>query len=596
MNWDEGLGPEQTVAAGAPRGHAVLLAGPGTGKTFVLIRRVQFLVEEHGVDPTHITALTFSRAAAAEMRERLTATLGSTGRKVRVSTLHSYALQQLLAHGARQLPSPLRIADDWEEKNIVVVELARLLGRKVRDISNGRDGALDRLGGDWNTLDADGRGWEAGYPDGSFLSTWRQHRQVYGYTLRSELVYQLLSELRADPHLAPRATDVVLVDEYQDLNKCDLEAVRMISTRTGAEVYAAGDDDQSIYSFRQAAPGGIRDFAKDYPGSSKLVLRECMRCGPEIVDLANWLIQQEVDREPKELISFTEWDGRVEFVRFANQEAEAAALAKAVETCIGAGVAPERILILAKADAGGKVSTEIAEKLTQLGQTMYLPRGMRGPDPDELQYLVAYLVLSARITIDGRIDDLALRALLKLEDNDVGFTRILRVVRYAMAQSLRFSAAVDACRLGIVEGSGMQKVADAADDILTKARGLQPMDEEDFDSWLVRVADELSVRDEVFRFVLEISRGVSGEVAELEMESGDPLEDQARSANLVPTDFIPALLSVLSGLSDAQPPVMTGSVTFTTMHGAKGLTADVVFVLQAEDEVIPGTATGGDLD
>jgi ATP-dependent DNA helicase UvrD/PcrA len=144
MNWDEGLGPEQTVAAGAPRGHAVLLAGPGTGKTFVLIRRVQFLVEEHGVDPTHITALTFSRAAAAEMRERLTATLGSTGRKVRVSTLHSYALQQLLAHGARQLPSPLRIADDWEEKNIVVVELARLLGRKVRDISNGRDGALDR--------------------------------------------------------------------------------------------------------------------------------------------------------------------------------------------------------------------------------------------------------------------------------------------------------------------------------------------------------------------------------------------------------------------------------------------------------------------
>src|SRR4051794_4126491 len=198
MTWDEDLTSEQRQAAGAALGHAVLLAGPGTGKTFVLVRRVEYLIEEHSVDRARITALTFSRAAAAEMRDRLETRLGHRGKKVRVSTLHSYALQQLLVHGSRQLPEPLRIADDWEERNIVVEESARLLRRRVREISNGRDGALDRLGGDWNTLKIDGSGWEAGYPDAEFLGAWRKHREVYGYTLRSELVYQLLCELRTD--------------------------------------------------------------------------------------------------------------------------------------------------------------------------------------------------------------------------------------------------------------------------------------------------------------------------------------------------------------------------------------------------------------
>ena len=146
MSWDDNLREQQRGVAGEARRHLVLLAGPGTGKTYVLVRRVEHLIEVHDVSPGKITALTFPRAAAAEMRQRLEDRLGDAGRKVRVSTLHSYALRELLREGASQLPSPLRVAGDWEERWVVVKELARLLGRNVNAISKRAGRCIGEVG------------------------------------------------------------------------------------------------------------------------------------------------------------------------------------------------------------------------------------------------------------------------------------------------------------------------------------------------------------------------------------------------------------------------------------------------------------------
>src|SRR5437879_331068 len=156
MSWDDGLRLQQQNAAGLNRGDTVLLAGPGTGKTYVLVRRVEFLVEEHDVPARRITALTFTRAAAAEMRDRLVKRLGTAGEAVRVSTLHSYALRELLRQGAAGLPLPVRVVGDWEERWIVNEELATMLGRTVQRVRE----AILRLADDWDTLTADGQGWE----------------------------------------------------------------------------------------------------------------------------------------------------------------------------------------------------------------------------------------------------------------------------------------------------------------------------------------------------------------------------------------------------------------------------------------------------
>src|SRR5262245_9495909 len=128
MTWETGLLEEQKVAASHIGTHARLLAGPGTGKTLALTRRVCFLTKNRLVPASEILALTFTRAAARELRQRVEAELGPE-RKPLISTLHSFALRQLLRNAGRMLslPKPLRIADDWEERHIILEDLKLLL-------------------------------------------------------------------------------------------------------------------------------------------------------------------------------------------------------------------------------------------------------------------------------------------------------------------------------------------------------------------------------------------------------------------------------------------------------------------------------------
>jgi len=489
---------------------------------------------------------------------------------------------------------PLRVADDWEEKNVVVAELASLLGRPKREISNGRgEGALDLLSDDWDTLAVDGSGWEKGHADPKFLSAWRQHRETLGYTLRSELVYQLLCELRADPALEPPQTGVFVVDEYQDLNRCDLATLRELAARVEADVFAAGDDDQSIYSFRHAAPAGIRRFREDYPGAERLTLSECMRCGSAVVELANWLIDQDADREPKTLVSVTDWDADVTLVRFPNQEAEAAAVARAITSLVAGGVNAQQILVLVKSDMHNRIGNIIESRLTEADIRLYRPRKQVINDED-LQRLLEYLLLAQSMGV-GRVDDMALRALLQLEENGIGVARILTVVKLAMEYRMRFSTAleyIDANRHKFSRNR-LGSVADEAQRILEQASKIQQGESETFDEWLTRVAAELDITAPSFGLMVQLTREVEAEVSEL--DSAEPVlaEEEAReptenAAPVEPVDYVQQLASVMSNLSDTVPPQVAGRVTFTTMHGAKGLSADVVFVLQAEDEVIPG--------
>lgn len=153
MAWNDDLLPEQGAAASHYVSHARLLAGPGTGKTRALTRRCCYLVDEKGVDPRQILALTFTRAAARELRERAERQLGPH-RTPRVSTLHSYALQQLVRKGylTAALPQPVRVADDWEERNIVLEDLKSLLAlSRVEQARN----LLNQLSADWQSLTAD---------------------------------------------------------------------------------------------------------------------------------------------------------------------------------------------------------------------------------------------------------------------------------------------------------------------------------------------------------------------------------------------------------------------------------------------------------
>ncbi|MFC2023922.1 UvrD-helicase domain-containing protein, partial [Chloroflexota bacterium] len=180
MPWKDTLSPEQIVAAGHIGSHARLLAGPGTGKTRTLTRRVLALVLEHEVQPSQILALTFTRMAASELRREIREILKPRALEIpRVSTLHSFALRQLLRNEARigALPKPLRIADDWEERHIIEEDLKdRLHKERIKDIQD----LFEQLSADWETLNRDHADWEELFSDPAFIGAWREHRTVFG--------------------------------------------------------------------------------------------------------------------------------------------------------------------------------------------------------------------------------------------------------------------------------------------------------------------------------------------------------------------------------------------------------------------------------
>jgi DNA helicase II / ATP-dependent DNA helicase PcrA len=582
MSWEKGLRSAQAFVAGGPRGHTVMLAGPGTGKTFVLVRRIQYLIEVEEVPPKRITALTFTRAAAAEMRSRLAERLGAVGETIRVATLHSFALSALLKADASSIQDPLRVVGDWEERNVVVEELSEYLGRSARAITE----SLHLLADDWDTLSADNDGWEDGYPDPQFLMAWRRHRRIYRYTLRSELVYQLLLLLRSSPSFNPLTKhSVLLIDEYQDLNSCDLKTIALLQDNADAEVFAAGDDDQSIYSFRKAHPAGIRIFQDEYEGANQETLEECLRCGSDVVEIASWLISQEPERVPKALQSVTEWSASVHLLRFADQDEEAEEIARLIEKEIDRGTPAHEILILLKADRGGKYSKQLDENLTGLGIGVYQPRVGAGID-SEIEQVFEFLVLAARMALDGQADNFSIRALLEMRPNGIGAKRIRNVVRYCFDNGTEFLEAIDRFRTNASEfpGSGLGALLVEVDEILRIADSLRPVIDEDFDVWVERAFANIGVSHDKRQ---ELDRILGPLLAEFE---GLPQEERAER------DYIGAVIGAMTSLSDTKPAKIEGNVTITTMHGAKGLSSELVIVLQAEDEIIPGEVSALDED
>lgn len=257
----------------------------------------------------------------------------------------------------------------------------------------------------------------------------------------------------------------------------------------------------------------------------------------------------------------------------AGQE-EATALARLIDEAISAGTAPDQILVLFNRDRNGAVSRGLDEALFSLGHSAHRPRTQDDDDLD-LVRLQQYLQLAASLRTDS-IDHLALRGLLELEDNRVGVATLHTVVDRAVEMGLQFADLIE--RLRNPQASGLPRRAHllrAVDGIYDRARALEPGAGESLRTGVERVASELNVEAQTLDVVRQL------------LDSG-AVTDPGPGSAAHPQQ----LLAALNGLSDALPSAVPGNVTITTMHGAKGLTADMVIVCQLEDETLPGDATG----
>jgi DNA helicase-2/ATP-dependent DNA helicase PcrA len=476
----------------------------------------------------------------------------------------------------------LRIADDFEERYIVIEDLKGMLGRDADATRK----SLNRLSADWETLKADTAGWERDYPDAPFLGAWQQHRGVYGYVLRAELVYRLKRALEqyADFTLEgpPRH---LLVDEYQDLNRCDLAIVRALSQRR-AELFAAGDDDQSIYGFRFAHPEGIRRFCEDYPGAAPLELTLCRRCDPGILRLAEFVANQDHERIAKELRPEEgRGEGEVRLLRFRHQYEEATRVAALCRNLIQChGYLPHDILLLVRYDRYDVYSSVLRAALHGAGVPV-----SAGEERDPFavqpggQARPGRLLLSLMRVAVHPADHLAWRTLLHLRRNGIGAGAIQAVYGFARQRGLTFCAALDHVEqnpgelgtFGPRVAAEVREVRVMADQLATGVQAaadlLAPGSLADgLESTARVIIPEAQPREETLSFIRRAAEDCAAE------------------------DLRDLVQALTTSSEDIEQHIEEGKVNVLTMHKAKGLTAKAVFVVGAEDQVIPGRAQGAD--
>jgi len=577
MQWDDSLLGEQREVASHIGTHALLLAGPGTGKTLTLTRRVAFLVSEKNIPPEKILVLTFTRAAAYELRKRVVEILGEEkGKSIHISTLHSFALRQLLRNSDRldTVPRPLRIADDWEERNIIYEDLKNILDCSLKEIRI----KFNKLSADWETLTAEEEDWEESFPDPRFLGAWGEHRNVYGYTLRSELVYQLKRALEQTSDFSLESEfSYLLIDEYQDLNNCDL-AIISILRDNNIEVFVAGDDDQSIYGFRYAHPDGIRNFERDYNPSTRYVLKTCVRCDRKIISFSKFIANLDPRRlakplEPKEGAG----KGEVHLLSFRNQNDEAKGVAKICKYLIEKrNYAPNDILILMRNDNRGAFSSPIKEALENEDIPVAIPVDSTPMNTKDGRIFLSFLHL-----LDYRLDNLALRTLFDLRENGIGEKTILRLYQLAHNNGETFSEMV----YGVMEDPSLlpnvgERIARETRDIqrileahrnrfesLSESTGVQNL----LDALRELVEDTIphsDIKGDILRYLKKIIE-----------ETGS-------------TTHRELLRTLSSSIEFGEQELDPNSVNIMTMHRAKGLTAKAVIIIAVEDEYIPGRQTG----
>lgn len=292
----------QLIAINHNKGPMLVLAGPGSGKTLVITRRTQQLIEQYGINPHNILVITFTRAAAEEMKERFFKLTGEKGQGVNFGTFHAvfftilkYAYNYSTANILRE-----------DQKNLIFREIIEDLDYEIEDEKDFISGITSEI----SLVKGERMDLEHYYSINCSEEIFKKIYMAYENRLRREnlidfddmlvLCYELLKE-RSDILSAwQNKFKYILIDEFQDINKVQYDIIKLLALPEN-NLFVVGDDDQSIYRFRGAKPEIMLNFQKDYPDSKRVLLDVNYRSTEKIVECSSSLIKNNVKRFPKNI-------------------------------------------------------------------------------------------------------------------------------------------------------------------------------------------------------------------------------------------------------------------------------------------------------
>ena len=343
MLWNNGLQGNALRIAETPNSPLCVVAGPGTGKTFALMRRLTRLLEVEHANPKRILACTFTRTAAEDITRAISQLGIGDADKIATHTVHGFCFSMLSSEAVLKsmgrIPRPLL---GFEERFLLQDLRNEVLG-DVRKCGK----KLDAFSAAWARLQHEEPGWTMDASDQAFqtvLLAWlRFHRAM----LIGELIPEGIKYLRNNPKSPYRSMfDHLLVDEYQDLNRAEQTLIDLLAN---GKVVIVGDEDQSIYSFKYAHPEGIVEFPDTHPSTEEISLDECRRCPQTVVNMANDLISNNNSRSSRKLLPKPgNPPGEIHVVQWSSMEEEAEGIAEFIQARVDARVVETgEVLVLA---------------------------------------------------------------------------------------------------------------------------------------------------------------------------------------------------------------------------------------------------------
>ena len=572
------LNEEQKNGVFTTEGPVLILAGAGSGKTRVLTHRVAYLIEECGVNPYNIMAITFTNKAAGEMRERIDDMVGYGSESIWVATFHSTCVRILRRYIDRLgYDTNFTIYDADDQKTLMKEICKRLqIDTKIHKektflnaISSAKDELIDpieftnRAAGDYNKR-----------IQAQVYMEYQKELRMNNALDFDDLLFKTVELFKLDKEVLASYQErfrYIMVDEYQDTNTAQFELIRLLASKY-KNLCVVGDDDQSIYKFRGANIYNILNFEKHFPDATVIKLEQNYRSTQNILDAANSVIANNIGRKDKALWTDNGSGDKIRFEQLESGYEEADFVARDIAAKVRRGEYTYKdCAILYRTNAQSRL---FEERFIVSNIPYKIVGGVNFYSRKEVKDILAYLK-----TIDNGRDDLAVKRIINVPKRGIGATSITKVTNFAYDHEIPFYTALR-------QASDIPGLGKAAEKIRPFVLFIQSM------------RAKLDNGYSLTQLILEIIE-TTGYVEELEAEGTE--EAQARIEN------IDELISKISSYEEGEEnPTLSGFleevalvadidsldensdyVVLMTLHSAKGLEFPNVYLAGMEDGLFP---------
>lgn len=577
------LNAEQREAVFHTEGPLLILAGAGSGKTRVLTHRIAYLIEEKGINPWNILAITFTNKAAGEMRERVDDIVGFGSESIWVSTFHSTCVRILRRHIDRLgYDNNFTIYDSDDQKTLMkdVCKLLQIDTKTYRErtilsaISSAKD---EMITPEEYELNAYGD-----FSKKKIAEAYKEYeRQLKANNALDfdDLLVKTVQLFQTQPEILEYYQDrfrYIMVDEYQDTNTVQFKLISLLAAKY-KNLCVVGDDDQSIYKFRGANIQNILSFEKEFEHTKVIKLEQNYRSTSTILDAANAVIKNNVGRKAKSLWTENGEGEKIQFRQFDTAYDEAEYIVGDIRERVDNGKAAYcDHAVLYRTNAQSRL---FEEKMITANIPYKIVGGVNFYARKEIKDLLAYLK-----TIDNGKDDLAVRRIINVPKRGIGLTTVNRITEAAQQRGISFYEAL--CSADLVPGLGRS---------ISKLESFAAMIE-----YFRKEAEHLSITELMEEILTE-----TGYVEELKAEGEE--EAEVRLQNI--DEFLNKIaayeesceeeLPTLSGFLEEVALVAdidsldeeSDYVVLMTLHSAKGLEFPYVYLAGMEDGIFPSYMT-----